>query len=138
MTMFTVDRLAKLDAIADAVFTALRGGIIWLDEKYEDFLIGAAYRVIEAKAHAVSKAEEKINALEDSRSALVAEGAEARERLLAQHRIALFALEDELYEREDALLADLAQAARSLVDAGKDYDATVDAALVKLDWEIAK
>ena len=136
--MLTIDRLAKLDAIAAAVFTALRGGIIWLDEKYEDFLIGATYRVVEAKARAVSKAEEKINALEDSRNALVAEGAEARERLLAQHRLALSALEDELYEREDALLADLAQAARSLVDAGKDYDATVDAALVKLDWEIAK
>lgn len=136
--MFTIDRLAKLDAIAHAVFKALSAGLDWLDEKYEDFLIGATYRAVEAKARAVSKAEEKINALEDSRSALVAEGAEARERLLAQHRIALSALEDELYEREDALLADLAQAARSLVDAGKDYDAAVDAALVKLDLEVAK
>ena len=138
LTMFTIDRLAKLDAIADAVFKALSSGLDWLGLKYEDFLIDATYRVVEAKARAVSKAEEKINALEDRRSAIVAEGVEAKERLLAQHRLALSALEDELYEREDALLADLAQAARSLVDAGKDYDATVDAALVKLDWEIAK
>ena len=136
--MFTIDRLAKLDAIATAVFTALRGGIMWMGEKYEDFLVNTTYRVVEAKARAVNKAEEKVNALEDSRSAIAAEGAEAKARLLAQHRIALSALADEIYEREDALLADLAMAERNLVDAGKDYDATVDEALVKLDVEIIK
>ena len=136
--MFTIDRLAKLDDIATAVFTTLRSAIDWLGLKYEDFLIDATYRVVEAKARAISEAEEKVKALEDRRSAIAAEGEEARARLLAQHRIALYALEYEIYEREDALLADLAQAARSLVDAGKDYDATVDAALVKLDWEVAK
>ena len=134
--MFTIDRLAKLDAIATAVFTALRNATDWLGLKYEDFLIDATYRVVEAKARAVNKAEEKVNALEDSRSAIAAEGAEAKARLLAQHRIALSALEDEIYEREDALLASLAQAARNLVDAGKDYDATVEEALVNLDVEI--
>ena len=134
--MFTIDRLAKLDAIATAVFTALRNATDWLGLKYEDFLIDATYRVVEAKARAVNKAEEKVNALGDSRSAIAAAGAEAKARLLAQHRIALSALEDEIYEREDALLADLAQAARNLVDAGKDYDATVEEALVKLDVEI--
>ena len=136
--MFTIDRLAKLDAIATAVFTALRGGITWMGEKYEDFLVNTTYRVVEAKARAVNKAEEKVNALEDSRIAIAAEGAEAKARLLAQHRIALSALADEIYEREDALLADLALAARNLVDAGKDYDAAVDEALVKLDVEIIK
>ena len=138
LIMFTIDRLAKLDAIATAVFTALRGGITWMGEKYEDFLVNTTYRVVEAKARAVNKAKERVNALEDSRSAIAAEGAEAKARLLAQHRIALSALADEIYEREDALLAGLALAARNLVDAGKDYDAAVDEALVKLDVEIIK
>ena len=136
--MFTIDRLAKLDAIATAVFTALRQGLDWLGDQYEDFLLDATYRVVEAKARAVNKAEEKVNALEDARIALEADFEEAKARLKAKYQLALGVLEDEIYEREDALLADLAQAARSLVDAGKDYDATVDAALVKLDWEIAK
>ena len=136
--MFTIDRLAKIDSIATRIIAALYRGIEWVRDHYEDRLVDATYRVVEAKERAISKAEEKINALEDRRSAIVAEGVEAKARLLAQYRIALSALEDELYEREDALLADLAQAARNLVDAGKDYDVTVDAALVKLDVEIIK
>ncbi len=134
--MFTIDRLAKLDAIADAVFKALNSGLDWLGLKYEDFLANTAYRVVEAKERAIRKAEEKISALEDSRSELVAEGAEARARLLAKHQIALSALADEIYEREDALLADLAQAAHTLAAAGKDYDATIQAASDKLGVEI--
>ena len=134
--MITIDRLAKLDAIANAVFKALSSGLDWLGLKYEDFLINTTYRVVEAKAAAIDKAEDKISALEDSRSALVAEGVEAKARLLAQHRIALSALEDEIYEREDALLADLAQAARTLVAVDKEYEATVKAAFAKLDVEI--
>ncbi len=134
--MFTIDRLAKLDAIADAVFKALNSGLDWLGLKYEDFLANTAYRVVEAKERAIRKAEEKISALEDSRSELVAEGAEAKARLLAKHQIALSALADEIYEREDALLADLAQAAHTLAAAGKDYDATIQAASDKLGVEI--
>ncbi len=134
--MFTIDRLAKLDAIADAVFKALNSGLDWLGLKYEDFLANTAYRVVEAKERAIRKAEEKISALEDSRSELVAEGAEAKARLLAKHQIALIALADEIYEREDALLADLAQAAHTLAAAGKDYDATIQAASDKLGVEI--
>ena len=134
--MITIDRLAKLDAIANAVFKALNSGLDWLGLKYEDFLINTTYRVVEAKAAAIDKAEDKISALEDSRSALVAEGVEAKARLLAQHRIALSALEDEIYEREDALLADLAQAARTLVAVDKEYEATVKAAFAKLGVEI--
>ena len=134
--MFTIDRLAKLDALATRAFTAVRKGVDWLGDQYEIRLVDAAYRVAQTKTEAISKAEENISALEDSRSAILAEIAEAKERLLAEHRIALAALEDEIYEREDALLADLAQAARTLVDAGKDYDATVKAASDKLGVEI--
>lgn len=134
--MFTIDRLAKLDAIADAVFKALSSGLDWLNLKYEDFLVNTTYRVVEAKAAAIDKAEEKISDLEDSRSALVAEGVEAKARLLAKHHIALAALEDEIYEREDARLADLAQAARTLVAADKEYEATVKAAFAKLGVEV--
>lgn len=134
--MFTIDRLAKLDAIANAVFKALSSGLDWLDHKYEDFLVNTTYRVVEAKSAAIDKAKEKISALEDSRSALVAEGVEAEACLLAKHRIALAALADEIDEREDALLADLAQAARGVVAADKEYETTVNAAFAKLGVEI--
>lgn len=134
--MFTIDRLAKLDAIANAVFKALDSGLDWLGIKYEDFLVNTTYRVVEAKSRAIDKAADKISDLEDNRSALVAEGVEAKDRLLAKYRIALAVIEDELYEREDALLADLAQAARNLDAAGKDYDATIKAASDKLGVEI--
>lgn len=134
--MFTIDRLAKIDRIAARIIAALYRGVEWVGDHYEDRLLDAAYRVVQAKTKAISKAEEKISALEDSRSALVAEGVEAKARLLAAYRIALSALEDEIYEREDSLLADLAQAARTLVAATEDYDATVKAASDKLDVEI--
>ena len=130
--MFTIDRLAKLDAIAERTFTALRRGLDWLGDQYEIRLVDATYRVVEAKTKAISKAKAKISALEDNRSALVAQGVEARQRLLAEHRIALSALEDFIFEREDALLADLAQAARTLVAADKEYEATIKAANDKL------
>ena len=134
--MLTIDRLAKIDRIAARIIAALYRGVGWVADHYEDRLVDATYRVAQAKAKAISKAEEKISALEDSRSALVAEGEEAKAHLLAAYRIALSALEDEIYEREDALLADLAQAARTLVAATEDYDATVKAASDKLDVEI--
>ena len=134
--MLTIDRLAKIDRIAARIIAALYRGVGWVADHYEDRLLDAAYRVAQAKTKAISKAEEKISALEDSRSALVAEGEEAKAHLLAAYRIALSALEDEIYEREDALLADLAQAARTLVAATEDYDATVKAASDKLDVEI--
>lgn len=134
--MFTIDRLDKIDSIATRTFAALRYGLEWLDDQYESRLIDATYRVAQAKAKAISKAKEKISALEDSRSALVAERVEAKARLLAEHRIALGALEDEIYEREVALLADRTQAARTLAAANNDYDATIKAASDKLGVEI--
>ena len=136
--MFTIDRLAKLDAIAAAVFSALRGGIIWLDEKYEGFLIDATYRVAAAKATAITKAEGKIDALVDAQTALEADFEEAKARLKAKYHLAVGVLEEERYAKADALRADLAEAAQQLVTADKDYDATVDAALAKLGWEVVK
>ena len=134
--MFTIDRLAKIDSIATRSIDALYRGVEWVRDHYEARLVDATFRVAQAKTKAISKAEEKISALEDSRSAILAEIAEAKERLRAEYRIALSALEDESYEREDALRADLAQAARTLVAADKDYDATVKAASDKLGVEI--
>ena len=136
--MFTIDRLAKLDDIATAVFAALRGGIDWLGLKYEDFLIDATYRVVEAKATAITKAEGKIDALVDAQTALEADFEEAKARLKAKYHLAVGVLEEERYAKADALRADLAEAAQQLVTADKDYDATVDAALAKLGWEVVK
>lgn len=134
--MFTIDRLAKIDAIATRTFAALRHGLDWLGDQYESRLVDATYRVVQTKNKALSKAEEKISALKESQRALVAEGVEAKARLRAMHRIALTELEDEIYEREDALLADIAQAARTLVAADKEYEATVRAANDKLGVEV--
>lgn len=136
--MFTIDRLAKLDAIATAVFNALHSALDWLGLKYEDFLVNTTYRVVEAKARAVSKAEDKISALKDAHVAQEAAFEEAKASLKAKYHIAVGILEDKRYELDDALAADLAVAAQQLVAAGKDYDATVDAALDKLDVEVAK
>lgn len=140
--MFTIDRLAKLDAIATAsataVLTALNSCIDWLDAKYEDFLINATYRVVEAKAAAIDKAEAKISDLEDELVALDAEFEESRARLQAKYHIALGILEDAHYEKDDALAADLAVAVQQRIAADKDYEATVKAALDKLDVEIVK
>lgn len=134
--MFTIDRLAKLDAIANAVFKALSAGLDWLGLKYEDFLINTTYRVVEAKAAAIDKAGAKISDLEDALVALEAEFEEAKARLQAKYHIALGILEDAHYEKDDALAADLAVAAQQLVAADKDYEATVKAAFAKLDVEI--
>lgn len=136
--MFTIDRLAKLDAIADAVFKALNSGLDWLDDKYEDFLINATYRVVEAKSAVIGKAEDKISGLEDARCELVAHGAEAKALLQEKYKAALAALDKELAAKGDKLDCALAAAAESLVAANKDYDATVEAALDRLGWEIVK
>lgn len=134
--MLTIDRLAKIDAIADAVFKALNSGLDWLGDKYEDFLINTTYRVVEAKAAAIDKAEDKISGLEDARRELVAHGAEAKALLQEKYKAALAALDKELAAKGDKLDCALAAAAESFVAAGKDYDATVEAALDRLGWEI--
>ena len=136
--MLTIDRLAKIDSIATRIIAALYRGIEWLGDHYEDFLIDATYRVVESKERAIDKAEDKISDLEDALVALETEFEEAKARLQAKYHIALGILEDAHYEKDDALAADLAVAAQQRIAADKDYDATVEAALDKLDVEIVK
>lgn len=130
--MFTIDRLAKLDAIANAVFKALGSGLDWLNLKYEDFLVNTTYRVVEAKAAVIDKTEDKISDLEDARCELVSHGVEAKALLQEKYKAALAALDEELDDKGDELDCALAAAAESWVAASKDYRATVRAAADKL------
>lgn len=134
--MLTIDRLAKIDTIAASIFGALYRGIEWIGGHYEDLLVDAAYRVAEAKAAAIGKAEDKISDLEDARSELTAYGVEAQVILQQKYKAALDALAAEIAAKEDKINADLAAAAEALVAANKDYDATVQAASEKLDVEV--
>lgn len=135
--MLTIDRLQKVDTVATRIITALHRGIGWLDDHYESRLIDAAYRVVESKAAAIAKAEDKIGDLEDARSELVAYGLEARTILHRKYREALEALIRELEAKDDKINADLAAAAEELVAATNDYDATIRAASDKLVIEVA-
>ena len=134
--MFTIDRLAKLDAMATLAFTAVRKGIDWLGLKYEDFLIDATYRVVEAKAAAIDKAEDKISALEDAGCELEAYVAEATALLVKKHKAALAALGQEVATKQEKLRGDLAAAAEAVVAARKAYDATIQEADEKLDVKV--
>lgn len=134
--MFTIDRLAKLDAIADAVFKALSSGLDWLNLKYEDFLVNTTYRVVEAKAAVIDKTEDKISDLEDARCELVAHGVEAKALLQEKYKAALAALDEELDDKGDELDCALAAAAESLVAANKDYEATLKVARETLGIEV--
>lgn len=134
--MFTIDRLAKLDAIATAVFKALESGLDWLGNKYEDFLVNTTYRVVEAKAAAIGKAEDKISDLEDARTELGAYCAESQAILQQKYKAALAALSVEIAAKEDKINADFAAAAKALVTATKDYHATVLDANDKLDVKV--
>ncbi len=134
--MFTIDRLAKLDDIADAVFKALRSGLYWLERKHEDFLVDTTYRVVEAKAAVIDKTEDKISGLEDARRELVASGVEAKALLREKYEAELAALNKELADKGDKLDCALAAAAESLVAANKDYGATVREANDKLGVEV--
>lgn len=134
--MFTIDRLAKLDDIATAVFTVLRSSIDWLGLKYEDFLVNATYRVAEAKAAAIGKAEDKISALNDAGCELEAYVSSEIERLVGKHKAALAALGQEVAAKRDKLQAELAAAAEAQVAARKAYDATIQEAVEKLDVKV--
>ena len=75
--MLTIDQLAKIDKLVARIITAVYRGTAWVADHYEARLVDAAYRVAEAKAVAIGKAEDKISNLEDARSELVAHGVEA-------------------------------------------------------------
>ena len=130
--MLTVDRIAKVDSIIGALLATLYRAIERIGDKHEALIVNAAYKVVEAKAGAIGKAEDKISDLEDDRAELEAYGVEARYILQRKHRAALDALAAEIAAKEDKIRAGLAAAAEELVAATKAYDQTVSAAYEKL------
>ena len=130
--MLTIDRLHKVDRLALRIIAALDRGIEWVGDHHEALLVNAAYKVAEAKATAIGKAEDKISDLEDKRMDLVAEGAEAKIVLAAKYKAALAALDKDIAQRGDKIGADLAAAAQALVAATKDYEQTIAEATDKL------
>ena len=134
--MLTIDRLAKIDKIADSILAALYRGVDWIDAQYEARWVNAAYRVAEAKAAAIGKAAAKISDLEDDRAELIAHGGEAKVLLQEQYKATLAALDKKLAAKADKISADLAAAAQAWVAANKEYEATVRAAKYKLGVEV--
>ena len=134
--MLTIDRLAKIDNLAQRTIAALYRSIWWLGDQYEARLVDAAYKVAEAKAAAIGKAAAKISDLEDARAELVAHGAEAQAVLREKYKAALEALDKELKAKGDKLDSDLAAAAEAMVAADKAYEATVKAASDKLGFKV--
>lgn len=134
--MFTVDRLAKLAAIADAVFKALSSGLDWLELKYEDFLINTTYRVVEAKAAAIDKAEDKISDLEDAKAEAAATYIKAKAMLRADFERLVESLDNAQAKAEADMHDKIAGAALALVAADKEYEATIKAAFAKLGVKV--
>lgn len=134
--MFTIDRLAKIDNIATRIIAALYRGIGWVGDHYEDFLVNTTYRVAEAKAAAIDKAEDKISALNDAGCELEAYVAEAMAMLVEKHKAALAALGQEVAAKQEKLRGEMAAAAEALVAARKAYDATIQEADEKLDVKV--
>ncbi len=134
--MITIDRLAKLDALATLAFTAVRKGVDWLDDQYETRLVNATYRVAEAKAAAIDKTADKILDLEDAQAEADAAYIEAKAKLRDDFERLVESLAKAQAKAEADMHAKLADAALALIAAGKDYDATVKAAIDKLGVEI--
>lgn len=130
--MLTVDRIAKVDSILGSLLATLYRAIERIGDKHEALIVNAAYKVAEAKAVAIGKADDKVGDLEDDRAELVAYGLEARTILQRKYSEALDALTDELAAKEDKIIAGLAAAAEELVAATKAYDQTVTEAYEKL------
>ena len=135
--MLTIDRLAKIDNLAQRTIATLYRSIEWLGDHYEARLVDAVYKVAEAKAAAISKVADKISDLADDRAELEAYRVEARDILQRKHRAALDALAAEIAAKEDKISAGLAAAAEELVAASKKYDQTVAAAYDKLGVEVS-
>lgn len=134
--MLTIDRLAKIDNIAINIMAALYRGLELVGDQYEARLVGAVYKVAEAKAAAIGKTAAKISDLEDARAELAAHGAEAQAVLREKYKAALEALDKELKAKGDKLDSDLAAAAEAMVAADKAYAATVKEASDKLGVEV--
>ena len=134
--MLTIDRLAKIDRIVLLTMAAIYRGLERVGDHIEASIVDAAYKVAEAKAAAIGKAEDKISDLEDARAELVAHSVEARVLLQEKYKAALAALDKEIVAKGDKLGTDLAAAAQALVAANKDYDTTIRAASDKLGVEV--
>lgn len=134
--MFTIDRLAKLDAIANAVFKALSSGLDWLGLKYEDFLVNTTYRVVEAKAAAIEKAEDKISDLEDAKAEAGSNYIEAVNALKAKYRALEQALTDAHAAKVDAINGKLADAFLRVLTLEDRYEEVVAGARDKLGVEV--
>ena len=130
--MLTVDRIAKVDSILGSLLATLYRAIERIGDKHEALIVNAAYKVAEAKAVAIGKAEAKISDLEDDRAELVAYAVEARDILWRKHWAALDALAAEIVAKEDNINAGLAAAAEEQLAATKAYDQTVTSAYEKL------
>ena len=130
--MLTVDRIARVDSIIGALLATLYRAIERNGDKHEALIVNAAYKVAEAKAVAIGKAEDKISDLKDDRAELVAYALESRTILQRKYREALDALAAELVAKDDKINAGLAAAIKDLVAATKAYDQTVSAASDKL------
>ena len=134
--MLTIDRLAKLDALATRAFAAVRKGVDWLGDQYEIRLVNATYRVAEAKAAAIDKTAAKILDLEDAKAEAAAAYIEAKAKLRADFERLVESLDKAQDKIEADMHAKIADAALALVAADKDYEATVKAAFAKLGVEI--
>lgn len=134
--MLTVDRIAKVDSLIGTLLAALYRTVERLADKHEALVVNAAYKLAEAKAAAIAKAEDKIFDLEDDRAELVAYGVEAKVILQQQYRTAMEALAKELEAKDDKITKDLAAAAEAMVAATKAYDDTAIAVADKLGVEV--
>lgn len=134
--MLTIDRLDKIDSIATRSINALYRGLGWIGDRYEDFLVNTTYRVVEAKAAAIDKAEEKISDLEDAKAEAAATYIEARAKLRAEYERLVEYLDNAQAKAEADIHDKIAAAALALVAADKEYEAAVRAANDKLGVEM--
>ena len=134
--MLPIDRIAKLDSILGSIITALYRTMGHIVDKHETLIVAATYKVVEAKAAAIGKAEDKISDLEDNRAELVAYNVEAHAILQQKYKAALDALAAEIVAKDGKINAGLAAAAEELVAATKAYEQVQSEALDKLGLEV--
>ena len=134
--MLTIDRLAKIDNLAQRTIAALYRSIGWLGDQYEARLVDAAYKVAEAKAAAIGKAAAKISDLEDEQAEAAATYIEAKDKLRADFLRLAASLDNAQAKTEADIQDKLAAAALALVAADKAYEATVKAASDKLGFKV--
>lgn len=130
--MLTVDRIAKVDSILGSLLATLYRAIERIGDKHEALIVNAAYKVAEAKAVAIGKAESKISDLEDEQAELAATYIEAKAKLRADFQRLVESLDNAQAKAEADVQDKLASAALALVAADKAYEATVKAASDKL------